>query len=159
MPLFLLANWKWLITTAATVVLGIMLAFSKAEVSSLKLAIAEQKIEAANVLAAETAKAAAADARNAELANKLDQTYAQALKDAADSRDDFARRLRLARRGARCDSPTAPETPDPGISPHTSPGSDGGSGESDLALYLRDAALELQRYAIACHSWANQVGR
>jgi len=158
-PLFLLANWKWLLPTAAAAVMGTMLMLTKLELSAFKLAVAEQKIEAANILAAETTKAAAADARNAELANKLDIAHAQAIRDAADSRDDFARRLLIARRGARCSGPAATETPHPGIGSDTPPGSDGGSGSADLALHLRDAALELQRYAIACHSWATQVGR
>lgn len=117
------------------------------------------KAEASQTLAEETAKAAAKDAENAELANKLDVEHAKAVQDALATRDDFSRRLLVARRGARCSGPAAPPAADPGVGAGPAPERNDGSGGPDPGLILRDAALELQRYAVACHGWAVEVGR
>lgn len=117
------------------------------------------KADAATTLAAETAKAAAKDAENAELANRLDLANAKAEADAYATATDFARRLREARRGANGRCPTAVAAVDPGVGAGVTESRDDGPGGADPAVHLRDAALELQRYAVACHSWAKEVGR
>ena len=119
------------------------------------------KAEAAATLAVETAKAAAADARNAELARTIEETHAQAVKDAASRGADFDRRLRLAAsRVGRC-GPAAAAAIDPGRgSDPAGRGDPGLGGVSPEAIRaVRDYGLELQRYAVACHSWALEVGR
>jgi len=158
-PLFLLKNWKWLLPTAAAAFLGTMLMFTKLELSDLKLAVAEQKTEAAQLLATATAASAAIDAARAEFANKLDTEHALSAANDAARRADFDKRLREARRGASNRCPTAVAAVDPGERAGVAESGDDGSGNIDPASHLRDAALELQRYAVSCHSWATQVGR
>ena len=123
--------------------------------------IAEQKVAAAGILAAETAKTEATNARNAELARTIEETNAQ--KAAADIARgaDFDKRLRLAvgRERGRCTATSQTAPAGSGAEPAESgdPGLGGISPEAIRAV--RDAGLELQRYAVACHSWALEVGR
>ncbi len=104
---------------------------------------------------------AALEAANSLLARTVDETHAKALSDAAASRDDFTKRLRLAASRARCGGPTTGETPHPGIGSDPTGSSDGQYRGPDIEAggRLRDYALKLQAYAKACHSWATSVGR
>jgi len=104
---------------------------------------------------------AALEAANSLLARTVDETHAKALSDAAASRDDFTKRLRLAASRARCGGSATGEAPHPGIGSDPTGSGDGQSGSIDFEAggRLRDYALSLQAYAKACHSWATSVGR
>lgn len=85
MPLFLLANWKWLAGVAGMAVLAILLGLSRMEVGSLKLAAAKtaldiekQKTEAATILAAAEKHAREVEEKNAELNIQLEKDSANA---------------------------------------------------------------------------------
>lgn len=123
-------------------------------------AVAGLQRDAATTLAAETAKAAAADAHNAELSNQLDSAHAQALADIDATRDDFARRLRIAAasRVGRC-GPAAAEAANPSLGAPVAVGSDGGPGAANPGLGLRAAVRALQEYSKTCNAWALDVGR
>ena len=131
----------------------------RAERVTWEAATERLKAEQAQTLADETAKAVLATQRMDELAREKDaEDEKRRIADAA-GRDDFERRLREARRRAgRCSAPT-PASVNPGESAGAAPERDDGPGSPDPGLALRDAALELQRYAVACHGWALQVGR
>lgn len=132
-------------------------------------ALSEQKLDAAAKLTAAVNANAAADAKNSELANRLDQEHANAIADAAASRDNFtaeltrriAERVRETERRVRGSCPTTAEAPHPGVRADVANGGDRGPVGPDIAAgqRLRDYALELQTYAVACHSWAIEVGR
>jgi len=117
------------------------------------------KADAATTLAAETAKAAAKDAENAELANRLDQAHAKAEADAYATATDFARKLREARRGASSRCPTAVAAVDPGVGAGVAPGGDGGLGQPDPGDRLRAKVKKLQAFSVTCNAWAKEVGR
>lgn len=123
-------------------------------------AVAGLQRDATKVLAAETAKAAAADAHSAELSNQLDSAHAQALADIDATRDDFARRLRIAAasRVGRCGSPAA-EAANSGLGAPVAASSDGEPGAVNPGLGLRDAVRALQEYSKTCNAWALDVGR
>jgi len=129
------------------------------EANAWRVKVSEQKIEAGKVLATALQNNRVKENQDAENARKVDENHAKDLAAATASRDDFANRLRIARRGASCPNPGSTEAPDPGISPDPASISNDGPRGPDPALSLRDAALELQRYARACHSWALEVGR
>lgn len=128
-------------------------------------AVAAQKIEAAAKLQTATAANAALDAKNSELAIRLDQEHANAIADAAASRDNFnsdlAKRLRETERRLRGRCTPAPEAAHPGVGADVAAVGDDGPAGVDLAAVraVRDAALEMQAYAVACHGWAVEVGR
>lgn len=57
MPLFLLANWRWLIPTAASAILGVMLLFTKLELANLRAAHATALAQAIAQAAADQKRA------------------------------------------------------------------------------------------------------
>lgn len=121
-----------------------------------------KQADAANTLYIESLnRNAALEAANSLLARTVDETHAKALSDAAASRDDFTKRLRLAASRARCANTPSGETPNPGVGPDPTGSSDGQYRGPNIEAggRLRDYALSLQAYAKACHSWATSVGR
>lgn len=174
MPLFLLNNWKWLLPTVAAGVLTILLGITKFQLIEAHLdaakvaaAIAEQKIDAANLLLTLNAESAAKDDANAKLARDLDASHAQALADADASRTDFERRLAdgLRQRQAQCrdgcSSQLPSPAPDPGKPQDVATGGDNGPGQPDFdaGRRLREVIKVLQADVVTCHAWAAQVGR
>lgn len=125
-------------------------------------AVAKQEAEAAQKLAEATAATAAVEAANRALTQKLDQTHAEALQAAADSRDAFSdeltRRVRDAERRARRNCPVpGPVAPD---QPADAAGrGEPGHGAVDVGRLraVRDAALSLQAYARTCHNWVKEL--
>lgn len=124
-----------------------------------KTQIAEQKAEAGKVLSDALGRVREKENADADTARQIDQDHAAELKSIADSRDDFANRLRTARRGSSCGNTSGTKAADPSISENPANGSDDRYGSADPGNRLRDAALSLQVYAKACHSWALSVGR
>lgn len=124
-------------------------------------AIAQQQTQAATVLAKVTAAASAKDAANSAIARNIDESHAHELEAINASRDDFARRLRIAQRG-QCGAGAVPAAPgDPGHTADAAGSGDNGPGGAAIASgqRLRDAALELQAYAKECNAWATKIGR
>lgn len=85
MIVFLLANWRWLLPSAAAVGLGILLGFSRIEVADLHaaaaktaLAIQTQKTNAAEMLADETKRVRDAESKAADLNAQLEKAHADA---------------------------------------------------------------------------------
>lgn len=122
-------------------------------------ALAEQKAEAGKVLANALQRVRDKENQDAETARRIDETHAHELAVANAGLADFERRLRETRRRASCGNTPATPAVNPGISADIAPGGDDGSRTNDPASSLREAALDLQRYALACHSWAKGVGR
>ena len=121
--------------------------------------IAEMQAEAERTLTAVTEANRLKEKADADKAREIDAMYQGMVNDAYAGRDAFAERLRIARRGASNCSATAREAADTGVREEPAGSGDDGSGSADPAHDLRDAALELQRYAVACHSWTVSVGR
>lgn len=121
--------------------------------------VAEQKVEAANQLAAAYAAKAEKEREDADNARRIDEAHKADMAAADAERADFDRRLREARRRASCSSTGGTEAPNTSVSENVAPGGIDRPGSPDPGNRLREAALELQRYARACHSWAHQVGR
>ena len=121
--------------------------------------IEAQKAEAAQALADATERNRQIEAEHAAQARTIDEKHAAEMADALASRDDFAERLRLARRRAGSCSGVPSPTPTAGVSENPAGSGDDGPREPDPAITLRDASLSLQSYAKACHSWATSVGR
>jgi hypothetical protein len=96
-----------------------------------------------------------------DLAMKVDETHAKAKADADATADEFDRKLRDAKRRACSGRAPSGQAPNPGISPDTAGSGDSGPRTDDprVGRKLRDYALDLQRYAKACHEWAWGVGR
>lgn len=92
---FLALNWKWLLPTVGAAVLAVLLGIKTLEIADLKTAAAktalrieEQKTEAANTLASETAKVLAKERQIADLTAQLEKDRADAaVKDAAAAAD------------------------------------------------------------------------
>lgn len=122
-------------------------------------AVARQEAEAARMEAASIERNRAKEAQDAENARRIDESHAAELASIRATADDFAERLRIARRGARCPSPGATQADNPGVSAEPAGSSDNGSGQPDPGNRLRAAVKELQAYAVACHSWSLEVGR
>lgn len=159
MPLFLLANWKWIIPSLIAAALGVALMVTKLELAALRIAVAEQKVEAGKVLAGALQRLRDKENRDAENARAIDEAHKAEIDSANAGRADFERRLRVARSRPSCGNTTAVKAVDPVVSESPTAGRDDGHRENDIGISLRDAALELQRYAIACHSFATSVGR
>lgn len=134
-----------------------------ADYKDAKFAAAMAKqADAANALYVDALnRNAALEAANSLLARTVDETHAKALSDAAASRDDFTKRLRLAASRARCGNTPTGEAVNPGVGSDPTGSSDGQYRGINLESggRLRDYALSLQAYAKACHSWATSVGR
>lgn len=122
-------------------------------------AVAKQEAEAAKVVAAAIERNRAKEAQDAENARRIDESHAAELASIRATADDFAERLRIARRGARCPSPGTTQAANTGIGAEPAGSSDNGSGQPDPGNRLRELTKELQAYAKACHAWAVQVGR
>jgi hypothetical protein len=121
-----------------------------------------KQADAANALYVDALnRNAALEAANSLLARTVDETHAKALSDAAASRDDFTKRLRVAASRARCANTPSGEAPNPGIGSDPAGSSDGQYRGPDIEAggRLRDYAISLQAYAKACHSWATSVGK
>lgn len=102
---------------------------------------------------------AAVERANTDLARKVDQDAADAQVAADAGRDDFARRLHDARSWARGPGTGCGKAASASVGAEPAAVSEPGPGSPDPGSRLRDAALELQRYARACHEWAVGVGR
>lgn len=152
----------------------VMLAFGAALIASIlggyaygtaheariwKAALAEQKAEAEQLRTTLTEKARAKEAADAESARNIDAVYQTMLADAYAGSAEFDRRLRVARRGASCGGAGSGQAPHPGSGADVAAGGEPGPGSADPAHDLRNAALELQRYAKACNAFAVSVGR
>lgn len=129
------------------------------EARKWEAAHAALKAEAADTLTKATQAARDKENADAERARQVDEVYQAMLNDAYAGRDSFNERLRIARRGQSCADTASGQAAHPRGGENVAPLSNDGPGGSDPAGRLRDAALELQRYAVACHSWAIQVGR
>lgn len=122
-------------------------------------AVEAQKAEAAKVLAEAIERNRLKEAADAENARRIDESHAADLAAARASADDFAERLRIARRGARCPSPGSAQAANTGVSAEPAGSSDSRPGQPDPGNRLRAAVKELQAYAVACHNWSLEVGR
>lgn len=167
---FVLANWKWLIGAAASVLLALYVGVQKVEIASLKasaartaLAIEQQKTDAANLLAAETAKVLAQERANAELNATLEKeradAQAQHVADNANLRDAMQRWVRAHPAGGGCSrSPASADTGAagaalaPAISTELLP-----SGSGAFIQRCSAAADELAAYAKECHAFVSSL--
>lgn len=122
-------------------------------------ALAEQKADAARTLSAAVERNRLLEAQHAENARKIDETHNAELAAANASRDQFAKRLSIARGRACSGSPAAVEAPDPGVSAEPAGSGDSRPGQPDPGNRLRELTKELQAYAKACHAFAIEVGR
>lgn len=124
-----------------------------------KAAYAAQEQVAGALLNNAYAEKAEAEKKSNDKAREVDEKYAQDMAAADAGRDDFNKRLRDAKRRACGGSPPTGQAVNPGIGTEPTGSGDGRSGEPNSASRLRDYALALQRYAVACHEWAVSVGR
>ncbi len=161
MPLWLLANWKLIAAGAFYAVSLIVVGAGVHNYVSrgYEAAISAQKAEAATKLSELTKRARKKENEDAENARNIDAVYQAMLSDAYAGRDDFDKRLRIARRGQGCGGTGSGAPSDTGERTDPAAVSEHGPGSPDPAHDLRNAALELQRYAKACHSFAVSVGR
>ena len=163
--IFLLANWRWLLPSAAAAGLGIALMFARAEIAAWEVSAARQQAEAATVLAETEKRAREAENRAAEAARNTDENHAKALAEINATRDGFAaeldRRVRDAERRGRSRCPVPGAAPAAIQPADAAPSSDDGYRVVDTGRIraVRNAALTLQAYAKACHAWAAEVGR
>lgn len=127
-------------------------------------ATARIQAEAATTLAQETARVREAENRAQALTREIEETHAQNTADDAARGADFdrrlAERLRDAERRARSRCPSPGQAADPSAAADAAGSRGAGLGGIDPARVraIRDAGLELQRYAKACHAWAAEVG-
>jgi hypothetical protein len=172
MLVFLLANWRWLIPTAAAAVLAIALGFSSIEVAHLKTsaaetaaAIAKQKADAQALIAAREKTIADLERDTAEHNDKLEADHAQQVRTIVDAHSAFERELtrklhEQAGRGASCSSPGPSKTVDPGINPGLETGSVIVSADAARRLGARGReADETDAVMAECQAWALQHGR
>jgi len=161
MPLWLLANWKLIAAGAfyAASLVAVGVGVHNYVSLGYEAAISAQKAEAAAKLTELTERARKKETEDAENARNIDAVYQAMLNDAFAGRDAFDQRLRIARRGARCGGAGSGAPADTGERADPAAVSEPGPGSPDPAHDLRNAALELQRYAKACHSFAVSVGR
>lgn len=127
-----------------------------------KAAYAAQAVEAGKVLSTALQRVRDKENADAESALKIDQDHATELRSIADSRDDFASKLRDARRGASCRNNPSPKTADPGKPSGATEISDVGLGQAlavDPGIQARDGVRELVAFTKACHDFALKVGR
>lgn len=172
MPLFLLANWKWLLPSAAAAVLAILLGVARLEIAALETAAAKtaldierQKVDAANILAAAEKHARDLVEKNALLNIQLEKDHADAAKKLdAVQRDNRALTSRIGgllreatRRGA-CGADNLPASGGPaGGSPGTADGAELASAVERLIagateLFREgDAGLDV---GVICHRHA-----
>ena len=157
---------------AAAAVLALLGAFvagnlhgHRAEKTAWEAATARIQAEAATTLAAETERVREAENRAQALTRTIEETHAfTAAADAARGAD-FDRRLtervRAAERRARRNCPVPGQAADPASAEGVAAGGDDGLGvvSVERVRAIRDAGLELQRYAVACFTWAQQVGQ
>jgi hypothetical protein len=119
----------------------------------------QERLDAATIQAFALQRARDAENRAAEAARTIEAEHNEAIALASRTRDDFARRLRLAQAGSCRSNGVPPDAPSAGVGADATPGSDSGPGSGNPGLSLRDAALSLQAYAVACHKWALENGR
>jgi len=127
-----------------------------------KAAIAEQKAEAAAKLTELTERARKKENEDAENARNVEAVYNAMLADAFDGRDDFARRLRIARRGASCGGTGSSAPVDTGRAADVASGGEVGLGQPvavDPLLQARDGVKALVAYTVACHQRITEIGR
>jgi len=137
----------------------------RAEKTVWEAATARLQAEAATTLAAETERVRAAENRAQALTRTIEETHAVTAAADAARRDTFDRlltqRVRDAERRARSRCPVPGQAADPAAAEGSAPGGDAGLGgvSVERVRAIRDAGLELQRYAVACFTWARQVGQ
>lgn len=136
----------------------------RAEKTVWEAATARLQAEAATTLAAETQRVREAENRAQALTRTIEETHAvTAAADAARGADfdrRLAERVRDAERRARSRCPVPGQAADPAAAEGTASGGDAGLGgiSVERVRAIRDAGLELQRYAVACYEWARSVG-
>lgn len=130
----------------------------KAESAAWERVQAQERADAATLQAKAEKAAHDADLRADEAARTIEETHAKDMADADATRADFTERLRAATRPRRCDGlPTAAANPGGGAD--VADGGQPGFRGPDPGVSIRDAALILQSYVKACHSWAVENGR
>ena len=166
MPLFLLANWRWLLPSLIAIGLGIWVGVVKLEVAGLHATIANMKAADAQELAAarqigEDAEKRAhdADLRADKAAADGEAQHAKDLADIDAGNAAWTNRLRAARAtgSGRCNVPAPPTNPSQPAQP--APRGDGGRAGDDPANSLRDTALKLQADVRECVLFLQQVGK
>ncbi len=159
-PLDFLGPYKYLVLAgiAAVALMGAGYGGYHYRDLSAIAAIEKQNAEASKALLDLTEKHRKQEQADADKSREIDSVYQSMVNDAYAGRDDFAKRLRIARRTS-CGGPGTAEAANPSISQEPAAVSESGLSADDIGLRIRDGALELQRYAVACHDWALSVGR
>jgi len=132
------------------------------EANAWRVKVSEQKIEAGKVLATALQNNRVKENKDAENARNIDEMYQTMLADAYAGRDDFAERLRIARRGASCPNPGSTEATNPSKPQDPSGSGDVGLGQApavDPLLQARDGVKALVAFAKGCHARLLEVGR
>lgn len=164
MPPFLPSPW---------IILGVFLAllgsFTAGELDGRsrandkwKVTISAQKQEASNLLNDAYTLKAKQEQADADKARDIDEKHAAELAVANAGRDDFALRLRNARRGQSCGGSGGREADDPGKREGVAGGGGVGLGQTpavDPIVQARGGVKELVAYANACYLWSMSVGR
>lgn len=159
--IFLLANWRWLLPTAA--LLG---ALGYGGIEHLKLvnlqaAVAQERYDAAKLMAEKEIEARQKDDQNAQLARDLDAARAKAAADAEASRAAFDDKLAgvLRTRRSTCPNGMPAASGNPGQPQSAAAGSDPGPRALAAGSGLRAMILSLQADVKECVTWAGKVGR
>ena len=144
---------------------GIYFAGFKHASARWEAATARLQVEAATLLSTETARVHEAENRANALARTIEENHALETAQNAARGADFDRRLTIrvrdAERRARgnCPGPSQAADPPPPADPAGSGDPGLGGIDPERIRAIRDAGLELQAYAKACHKWAAEVGQ